>query len=74
MYKGEAKKHVRERLLQMGVDLDPNSKLKKLSIAQRQMVEICKALLRNARVIALDESTSSLSHRETEVLSSSCVI
>ncbi len=39
-----------------------------LSIAQRQMVEICKALLRNARVIALDEPTSSLSHRETEVL------
>ncbi len=32
------------------------------------MVEICKALLRNARVIALDEPTSSLSHRETEVL------
>jgi len=68
VHKREAKKHVRERLLQMGVDLDPNAKLKKLSIAQRQMVEICKALLRNARVIALDEPTSSLSHRETEVL------
>src|SRR5471032_26949 len=68
VHKREGKKHVRERLLQMGVDLDPNAKLKKLSIAQRQMVEICKALLRNARVIALDEPTSSLSHRETEVL------
>ena len=34
----------------------------------RQMVEICKALLRNAKVIALDEPTSSLSHSETEVL------
>ncbi|WP_250526251.1 L-arabinose ABC transporter ATP-binding protein AraG [Caballeronia sp. GAWG2-1] len=63
-----AKKHVRDRLTAMGVDLDPNAKLRKLSIAQRQMVEICKALLRNARVIALDEPTSSLSHRETEVL------
>ncbi len=40
---------------------DPAAKLRKLSIAQRQMVEICKALLRNARVIALDEPTSSLS-------------
>jgi L-arabinose transport system ATP-binding protein len=59
---------VRERLAAMGVDLDPNAKLGRLSIAQRQMVEICKALLRNARVIALDEPTSSLSHRETEVL------
>ncbi|MDR5804040.1 MULTISPECIES: L-arabinose ABC transporter ATP-binding protein AraG [unclassified Caballeronia] len=66
--KREAKKHVRDRLTAMGVDLDPNAKLRKLSIAQRQMVEICKALLRNARVIALDEPTSSLSHRETEVL------
>ena len=66
--KREAKKHVKERLLAMGVDLDPNAKLRRLSIAQRQMVEICKALLRNARVIALDEPTSSLSHRETEVL------
>jgi L-arabinose transport system ATP-binding protein len=66
--RGEARKFVRERLASMGVDLDPAAKLRKLSIAQRQMVEICKALLRNARVIALDEPTSSLSHRETEVL------
>lgn len=66
--RGEARRFVRERLAAMGVDLDPSAKLRKLSIAQRQMVEICKALLRNARVIALDEPTSSLSHRETEVL------
>jgi L-arabinose transport system ATP-binding protein len=66
--RGEARKFVRDRLAAMGVDLDPGAKLRKLSIAQRQMVEICKALLRNARVIALDEPTSSLSHRETEVL------
>jgi L-arabinose transport system ATP-binding protein len=66
--RGEARKFVRERLAAMGVDLDPAAKLRKLSIAQRQMVEICKALMRNARVIALDEPTSSLSHRETEVL------
>ncbi|WP_296652032.1 L-arabinose ABC transporter ATP-binding protein AraG [Paraburkholderia sp.] len=64
----EARRFVGERLAAMGVDLDPAAKLRKLSIAQRQMVEICKALLRNARVIALDEPTSSLSHRETEVL------
>jgi len=68
VHRKQAKQFVRERLTQMGVDLDPDSKLKTLSIAQRQMVEICKALLRNARVIALDEPTSSLSHGETEVL------
>ena len=68
VHKREAKQFVRERLLAMGVDLDVNKKLRELSIAQRQMVEICKALMRNAKVIALDEPTSSLSHRETEVL------
>jgi L-arabinose transport system ATP-binding protein len=66
--KAAARRFVRERLAAMGVALDPNAKLRKLSIAQRQMVEICKALMRNARVIALDEPTSSLSHSETEVL------
>ena len=32
------------------------------------MVEICKAVMQNAQVIAFDEPTSSLSHRETEIL------
>ncbi len=68
VHRREAKQYVRERLHAMGVDLDVNKKLRQLSIAQRQMVEICKALMRNAKVIALDEPTSSLSHRETEVL------
>ena len=55
-------------LRRMGVDLNPRAKLRTLSIAERQMVEICKALLRDAHVIALDEPTSSLSHHETEIL------
>jgi L-arabinose transport system ATP-binding protein len=51
-------------LRRLGEDLDPDAKLKNLSIGQRQMVEIGKALSRNARVIAFDEPTSSLSSRE----------
>ena len=39
-----------------------------LSIAQRQMVEIAKALSFNARVIIMDEPTSSLTLPETERL------
>jgi L-arabinose transport system ATP-binding protein len=58
----------RERLDALGVDLDPRAKLKQLSIGQRQMVEIVKAILRDAKILALDEPTSSLSHRETDVL------
>ncbi len=58
----------RERLDALGVDLDPRARLKQLSIGQRQMVEIVKAILRDATILALDEPTSSLSHRETDVL------
>ncbi|WP_121338684.1 ATP-binding cassette domain-containing protein, partial [Pseudomonas aeruginosa] len=39
-----------------------------LSIGDRQMVEIAKALARNAKIIAFDEPTSSLSAREIDNL------
>ncbi|TGV65553.1 ATP-binding cassette domain-containing protein, partial [Mesorhizobium sp. M00.F.Ca.ET.158.01.1.1] len=39
-----------------------------LSIGERQMIEIAKAIMLDARVIALDEPTSSLSSRESEIL------
>ncbi|MGC5830325.1 L-arabinose ABC transporter ATP-binding protein AraG [Ralstonia pseudosolanacearum] len=65
---GEAMAWTRAQLARIGVDLDPKARLKHLSIGQRQMVEICKAILRDARVIALDEPTSSLSVRETDIL------
>jgi L-arabinose transport system ATP-binding protein len=66
--KGAANRIVSERLARLGVDLDPQARLADLSIAQRQMVEICKAVMQDAQVIAFDEPTSSLSHRETEIL------
>lgn len=66
--KPKAYKMVAEKLAAIGVDLAPDAKLADLSIAQRQMVEICKAIMQDAQVIAFDEPTSSLSHRETEIL------
>ena len=66
--RGEAVKWTRDNLQRLGVDIDPLAKMIDLSIGQRQMVEICKAVLRDATVIALDEPTSSLSHRESEIL------
>lgn len=58
-----------KRLLEMvGEDIRPDTPVGKLPIAQRQMVEIAKALSRDAKVIALDEPTSSLSSREVERL------
>ncbi len=49
-------------------NIDLNVKVKRLPIAQRQMIEIGKALLHNAKVIAFDEPTSSLSGMETKQL------
>jgi len=49
-------------------DIDPADKLSSLSMAQRQMVEIAKALMRRAKVIAFDEPTSSLTQNETRRL------
>jgi L-arabinose transport system ATP-binding protein len=63
-----AEKAAAEHLRKMGVDQNPRAKLKTLSLADRQMVEICKALIRDAQIIAFDEPTSSLSHHETEIL------
>ncbi len=56
------------QLEHLGLDIDPDTPLKYLSLGQWQMVEIAKALARNAKIIAFDEPTSSLSAREIEQL------
>ncbi len=58
----------KDALDMVGLDVDPGVQLKDLSLAQRQMVEIAKALSRNAKVIAFDEPTTSLTSREVEHL------
>ncbi|TCL62000.1 L-arabinose transport system ATP-binding protein [Hydrogenispora ethanolica] len=66
------KKALRENTLEMLKTLeeaiDPDCKIGNLSIAERQMIEIAKALARKAKVIAFDEPTSSLSDREVQKL------
>jgi ribose transport system ATP-binding protein len=58
-----------EQLLRrLNLDVDPRAEVEGLSIAQQQMVEVAKALSLNADLIAMDEPTSSLTDRETEVL------
>ncbi len=52
----------------LGEDFNPRTLVGRLSIGQRQMVEIGKALTRKARIIAFDEPTSSLSSREVDRL------
>jgi ABC-type sugar transport system ATPase subunit len=57
-----------ELLDRVGLHVDPETPVRKLSVAQKQMVEIARALARNVRVLILDEPTSSLTERETEKL------
>ena len=58
----------RAQLDLIGEAIDPGTKVGRLPLAQRQMVEIAKALTRGARIIAFDEPTSSLSDREVQRL------
>jgi ABC-type sugar transport system ATPase subunit len=50
------------------IDLEPDQLAGELSIAQKQMVEIARAVSQEAKILIMDEPTSSLSDRETEVL------
>jgi ribose transport system ATP-binding protein len=55
-------------LKRIGLDVLPKTPLDKLSIAQQQLVEIAKALSLNAKILILDEPTSSLTLTETDKL------
>ena len=52
----------------LGIDIDATAPVSRLSMAQRQLVEIAKALSRDASLVIMDEPTSSLSDREAEIL------
>jgi len=52
-------------LKRLGLDVTGRKPLRELSIAQQQMVEIAKALSLNARILIMDEPTSSLTLTET---------
>ena len=52
----------------LGVDFGPDTPVAELSIAQRQLLEIIKALSLDARVVIMDEPTSSLTISETRRL------
>ncbi|AUO24887.1 MULTISPECIES: L-arabinose ABC transporter ATP-binding protein AraG [Pseudomonas] len=66
--RGAMVRKARELLKGLADEIDPNMRLGSLSLGQRQLVEIAKAMSRNAHVIAFDEPTSSLSAREIERL------
>ena len=55
-------------LKRFGLAIDPRARMRTLSIAQMQMIEIMKAISSGAKLIVMDEPTSSLTDEEIKVL------
>lgn len=51
-----------------GLSIDPDATVGKLSNSQRQLVEISKAISKNARILILDEPSSALAAREVDIM------
>ena len=66
--KAERLKETQRLLDEMGLDYNPREKMGNLNVAQRQMIEILKSLSRDSRVIIMDEPTSALTSKESEIL------
>lgn len=64
----DARKRSAEVLARLGLDFSPDTLVAAVSIGERQMVEIARALAFNPRIIVMDEPTTSLTSRETEKL------
>ncbi|MEO8531895.1 MAG: ATP-binding cassette domain-containing protein, partial [Deltaproteobacteria bacterium] len=58
----------RKVLAELGTELSPDALIADLAIADRQLVEIAKAISRHARVVFMDEPTAVLSQEETDRL------
>lgn len=61
-------KKAQEALNILGVNIYPKTVMAELSVGQQQMVEICKALMADAKVIIMDEPTAALTQSETAAL------
>ena len=66
--KREMRHQVKRVFADMGVKISPDAVMDSLSTGDRQLVEIAKALVENARILILDEPTASLSDNEVASL------
>lgn len=57
-----------DKLSRVGVDLDPDTPVARLSVGMQQVVEIARAVAQNARILVLDEPTAALSEAEAQRL------
>ncbi|MBD4579810.1 ATP-binding cassette domain-containing protein, partial [Xanthomonas citri pv. citri] len=62
------RRRIREISAQYGFDVDPDAVVEDLPVGVQQRVEIIKALVRDARILILDEPTAVLTPQETDEL------
>jgi ABC-type sugar transport system ATPase subunit len=65
---GELRRRTAELFLGLGIETEPSLSVGELSVAERQMVEIAKALSRDAALLIMDEPTSAMTETETRRL------
>jgi ribose transport system ATP-binding protein len=66
--KKEMRRKTRELLNELQTDLSPDALISNLSVAQKQMVEIAKALVHDSQILIMDEPTTVLTNHEVEIL------
>ena len=66
--RGEQERRARQVLERLDPGIDPAAPIKTLKVAQRQIVEIARAVMEEAKIIAMDEPTSSLTPSEFDRL------
>jgi inositol transport system ATP-binding protein len=64
----ELRRRTAELFLRLGIETDSSLRVGELSVAERQMIEIAKALSRDADLLIMDEPTSALTDKETRHL------
>ncbi len=62
------REQAQQALAQVGLNVDAGTKVKQLIVAEKQLVEIAKALVRKARLLIMDEPTATLTPGETQRL------
>ena len=61
-------RQVHSILSEYGIELNPNARMRELTIAKQQMVEIVRAIAFNAKIIIMDEPTTALTRKEVQAL------